>query len=45
VPVDHRHYPQRIEESPFTVFAVVWPLSLAWMLSYTFYQFARGLGY
>ncbi|TCV90201.1 ferrous iron transport protein B [Sulfurirhabdus autotrophica] len=29
----------------FTVFSVVWPLCLAWILSFAFYQGARALGY
>lgn len=29
----------------FTVFSVVWPLFLAWILSFAFYQGARALGY
>ena len=30
---------------PFTLFSVAWPLVLAWLLSFTFYQSARALGY
>ena len=30
---------------PFTLFAVAWPLLLAWLLSFMFYQGARALGY
>jgi ferrous iron transport protein B len=30
---------------PYTAFAVVFPLGLAWLLSFTFYQAARALGY
>ncbi|MEW5943752.1 MAG: ferrous iron transport protein B [Pseudomonadota bacterium] len=29
----------------FTLFAIAWPLTLAWVLSFTFYQGARALGY
>lgn len=29
----------------FTTFSVLWPLSLAWLLSFLFYQGARALGY
>lgn len=29
----------------FTLFAVGWPLALAWLLSFIFYQSARALGY
>lgn len=29
----------------FTTLAVVWPLTLAWLVSYAFYQGARALGY
>ncbi len=30
---------------PFTLLAVGWPLGLAWLLSFAFYQGARALGY
>jgi ferrous iron transport protein B len=29
----------------FTLFAVAWPLALAWLISFAFYQSARALGY
>ena len=29
----------------FTVLAVAWPLSLAWLASFVFYQGARALGF
>ncbi len=29
----------------FTIFSVAWPLGLAWILSFIFYQTARALGY
>jgi len=30
---------------PYTLFAVAFPLGLAWLLSFAFYQAARALGY